>query len=407
MNYLDVYYARLNHSGETTSERIKNGGIRSFERWMAESPFTVNSLSVERGLYFNGIIEENKDKEYKKIMFLHVALDIPVKVGDIMNWQVEDGSIEKWIILQEEKKVNPTYKTFWIIKCNYLIKWIDSGGHLQKSWSYVLSSTDDKVKGNFRTWHNLITPQPNKYAEIIMPRPVNAKSEVIYTIDRGTNFIIEDEGWKMVEADFTSVAGILYMSLTENKVNFQYDDLIEDIADTDKLAQYRIDTPDVMQTFKIGTEIKPTFTLMKNGLPITDEVILTSSDLKVAKNVNGVLTAVGAGETQIIISLKEFPSIQQTLTITVSDAEQEFSAYIEGADTIRLDRYSTYKLIGVGEIDTNVVFTLEGDYAEIHKTGPNECVIHANNKNRLGMITLTAAYKNMNYTKQIKVIPLW
>jgi len=66
----------------------------------------------------------------------------------------------------------------------------------------------------------LITPQPNKYAEIIMPRPIDTASEIENTVNRGTNFIIEDESWKMVEADFTSVQGIFYMSLTENKVNF-------------------------------------------------------------------------------------------------------------------------------------------------------------------------------------------
>jgi len=63
-------------------------------------------------------------------MFLNVANDIPLKVGDIMNWTLDDGSIEKWIIVQEEKKVNPTYRTFWIIRCNYLLKWIDNEGHI-------------------------------------------------------------------------------------------------------------------------------------------------------------------------------------------------------------------------------------------------------------------------------------
>ena len=64
MNYLDVYFSRVNHMGETTGERIVNGGIRSFERWKAESPHTVLTLSVERGLYFDGIILSNKDKDY-------------------------------------------------------------------------------------------------------------------------------------------------------------------------------------------------------------------------------------------------------------------------------------------------------------------------------------------------------
>ena len=153
-------------------------------------------MSVERGLYFSGILITNKDKEAKKLLFLHVANDIPIKVGDIMNWRQEDNTLEKWLLLSEEKKVNGTYKTFVIIKCNYLVKWIDENGHLQSSWAYVLSSTDDKIKGNFRTWHNLISPQPNKYAELVMPR---------VQIERGTNFIIEDENWKLIEYDHTSV----------------------------------------------------------------------------------------------------------------------------------------------------------------------------------------------------------
>jgi hypothetical protein len=32
-------------------------------------------------------------------MFLNVANDIPLKVGDIMNWTLDDKSIEKWIIV--------------------------------------------------------------------------------------------------------------------------------------------------------------------------------------------------------------------------------------------------------------------------------------------------------------------
>jgi len=64
--------------GETTAERIKNGGIRSFEKWMAESPHTIRDLSTEKGLYFSGIILTNKDKEHEKIMFLNVANNIPL-----------------------------------------------------------------------------------------------------------------------------------------------------------------------------------------------------------------------------------------------------------------------------------------------------------------------------------------
>lgn len=146
MSYIETYFSRVNHMGENVAEIAKNAGIRSFERWLKDSPNTVRQLSVERGLYFDGVILTNKDKEQSKIMLLNVAIDIPVEVGDIMNWDKE-----KWIIFSKEKKVRETHQTFSIIRCNYLMKWIDSEGHLQQSWSYVVSSMDNKVKENFRT----------------------------------------------------------------------------------------------------------------------------------------------------------------------------------------------------------------------------------------------------------------
>lgn len=149
-NYLDVYFSRVFHRGETTAEVAKNTGERSFEAWLADSIHTVHNLSVERGLYFSGIILTDKDKEQQKIMYLNVANDIPIVVGDIVNWQ-DEGQLEKWIIFKKEKKVNGTYQTFSIIRCNYLMKWIDKNGHLQSSWSYFVSSMDSKVKENFRT----------------------------------------------------------------------------------------------------------------------------------------------------------------------------------------------------------------------------------------------------------------
>ena len=99
MNYLEVYFSRLNHFGETTADRIKNSGIVAFEKWLAQSPFTVEDLSVERGLYFSGIIQTNKDKAERKIMYLYVANDIPIVVGDILTWRQDNKKKKKWLLL--------------------------------------------------------------------------------------------------------------------------------------------------------------------------------------------------------------------------------------------------------------------------------------------------------------------
>ena len=102
-------------------------------------------------------------------------------------------------------------------------------------------------------WHSLISPQPNKFAEIIMPRPLlegDDKDQLM----RGINFIIEDEAWTVIECDWTSVEGIIYMSLTESKVNYQYDDRDIDVADTDRWK-----FPTLSPLYTIGDYIVPEF----------------------------------------------------------------------------------------------------------------------------------------------------
>lgn len=394
--YLDVYFSRVFHRGESVAEVAQNTGERSFESWLASSVHTIKDLSVERGLYFSGIILTDKDKEQQKIMYLNVANNIPIVVGDIVNWQC-DGQLEKWIIFKKEKKVNGTYQTFSIVRCNYLMKWIDKNGHLQSSWSYFVSSMESKIKENFRTWNSLITPQPNKYAEMILPKK---------EIERGTSFIVEDEAWSMVEYDHTSVPGIMYLSLTEEKVNYVYDDLENNIADTDRLAKYDVSLPEKIQNFNIGEEVKPIFTITKNGFPIDIEVSYIPKDKKIIKFIDGKLTALKKGKTAIVVQLKDFPEIHKEIEINIGE-EPEFNAYINGDAIIRLDRKATYELIGNIPLTEPVSYSLSDENLAFIIDTSNGCTIQANANNKLGKIKLVAIYKGVEYTKEIKIAPLW
>ena len=135
------------------------------------------------------------------------------------------------------------------------MKWIDFNGYLRKSWAYAVSTVDSKVKSNFRMWHSLISPQPNKFAEVIMPRPIfEENSEDLDRLMRGITFIIENEGWQVIECDWTSVEGIAYMSLTESKVNYEYDDRVIDVAEIDRLK-----FPILQAVYNVGDEIIPEF----------------------------------------------------------------------------------------------------------------------------------------------------
>ena len=412
MNYLDVYFSRVNYFGETTAERIKNSGIVAFEKWMAQSPFTVVDLSVERGYYFSGIIETSKDREEKKLMQLYVANDIPIKVGDIMTWRQDDGSIEKWLLLQEIHKVHPTYQTFQIIKCNFELKWIDFNGYLRKSWAYAVSSVDSKVKSNFRMWHSLISPQPNKFAEVIMPRPIFAdKSEDMNRLMRGITFIIENEGWQIIECDWTSVEGIAYMSLTESKVNYEYDDRDIDVAETDR---YKF--PELPTLYRVGDTIIPQFE--------ADTLNQWEIELKKPEDcdfINDEFKAIAPGQCIITMALKNRPAVTKQVEIIINEANEEV-LYLKGIDQVRLDRYATYELVNnedipvIGQVEFNIenktdekipLATLAPAYDKENNELLYANVLHANAKNKIGEVILTAMYDGNTYTKTIKIIPLW
>lgn len=229
-----------------------------------------------------------------------------------------------------------------------------------------------------------------------------------FPIERATNFIVEQESWTVIEYDHTSVPGIVYLSLTEGKVNSLTDNLIDNIADIDKLADYQLVVPNTEQIFSINSKIEPRFTLTKNGVPIDATVVYIPMNKAVAKIINGELMAVGAGETDIVVQLQEYPTIQQTLHITVGSEEQEFGAYIEGEASLRLDRTATYILKSTSTLTDSVIFTIDNlSLATIKQVENNTCTIQANNKNKLGSITLTAHYNNKEYSKQITIAPLW
>ena len=402
MNYVDVYFSRVNHFGETQAERIKNSGIVAFEKWMAQSPFTVYDLSVERGLYFSGIIQTNKDKEEKKIMYLYVALDIPIQVGDILTWTQDNGVIEKWLLLQKEHKVHEQYQTFQIIKCNYELKWIDADGYLHKSWAYAVSSVDSKIKGNFRMWHSLISPQPNKFAEIIMPRPVLEGTDVDQLM-RGITFIIENEGWEVIECDWTSVEGIIYMSLTESKVNYQYDDRDIDVADTDR---YKF--PELSTRYRAGETIVPQF---EAGTLNQWEIELIKPED--CNFINNEWQAIAPGQCIITMRLKNRPAVTHQVEITVNAAEEQQILWIEGPDKLRLDRQGEYSLATNTVINDSSLVTIKiqsspSDKDAIRKEADNKFIVRANAKNKLGQLVLVALYDNVECaTKTVEIVPLW
>ena len=124
-------------------------------------------------------------------------------------------------------------------------------------------------------------------------------------------------------------------------------------------------------------------------------------------------------------------AVTKEFEVTIIDSNVERQLYIKGPDSIRLDRYATYQLVDENIkpteeepekniIKESIVFELEniteqnialGTLEKVYNQDKTENLytasIHANNKNKLGEIRLSAEYNNQTYTKIIKIVPLW
>lgn len=398
MTYNDVYFRRISHLGITKQEHFKNSGIREFEMKLNASSNRVELETVE-GMHFSAIALLNKEDEAKKTLRLDVAVDIPVHVGTMLRWHTNEG-LEYWLLYQKQRKVNESFQTFYMVQCNSTIRWIDADGHIHETWGYILGHKHRIVVENFRNWKNdALIPNPNKFITALLPEQ---------PIDRGTRLIIGDEGWLLVEYDNISVSGVRYISLTEERVNALTDSVENNLADIDKLANYVITSPAGKQSFAVGEEINPLFNLTKNGVLCNEEIVMTSDNSMVADWVNGKFMAKSVGDFNIIISLKEYPQLSNTIPCSIGNASV-ISAFIDGPEQIKLNRYENFTFVSSDGLAEDVVFGFPEDtnLVKIVKQVGNVCTIKANDKNKVGSTILSARYRNKVYNKTINIVPIW
>lgn len=384
MTYLDVYKKRISHLGTTPQERAFQSGVLEFRRFLKYNPNTVRGLTRETDFStFDGVIQTDKEDENRVSQILLVDLDTPLSIGDLILW-----GEDHWIIYRSTTSAYQPHQKFYMVRCNYFIKWVDGNGNLQGSWAYLLGSKDSKIKDNFRTWHDVITPQPNKYINIMIP---------YQSIAINTEIMVLDEVWYLVDYDKNSVPGISYLSFTETELNEQRDDVENGIANADRISEWEIILPQD-RIAEPGSIIEIDYTITKNGVEFAAEAdILVEGSLTLLENKK---IQVGEGGTGTITV--SYCGASSSQTITVGSTTQVTPVFV-GNEQIRVASENIYRLENAG--DTN--FTISDTSLATITFSGNTCTLVANSKNKLGTVELIAYYKNKVYKKQIKIVSLW
>lgn len=409
MNYIDVYKRRVSHLGSSYQEHAYKSGILEFRRYLKYNQHTERNLRLDgTDQNFEGVILTDKEDENRvsQILLVKVIEDggPELKQGDLLWWGEDENP---WIIYRTTTSSYQPHQKFYMVRCNYKINWLDADGMLHSSWIYLLGSKDSKIKDNFRTWHSVITPQPNKHINIIMPHQL---------MDLGTEIMVIDEVWYLVDYDQNSVPGIVFMSFTETNFNEQRDSLEDKLANADKLANWEIQMLK-NQVATANSIIDLNYTILKNGvaqnvqpeIAVSDNlVLLNNKQIQVGETGSGTVTITYKGISQKqTITIGKTPAAKRMLkgNDAIRVASKKNTYVLENADPDKIEFELKDWINTNGEIENKVEELV--DFNSIVHNG-NTYVFDANEKNKSGKFILNVKYNGeQTASKTIQVVSLW
>lgn len=401
-DYYKVFQERCKNHGKSFKSLVQSQAALDFQRFLVSSPnaidVTVND--EEEKIRVATILNKEKNDTDVRRFFLANKEDA-LKIGDFIYW---DDTV--WILLKKEKDTIDVYDKFEGLECRHNIKWIDKFGVLQSTPCYLIAQTDEKVKANFRTWNNMITPQPNKYLEIITSRK---------NIELSQRFLIDETAWSVVETDYISVKGIIYLSLTEDKKDLYEDDINNDIADIVDLNKFQLKLEETEITLGIDETYQLSGKTYLNGNLYSSDIIveILEGEENISIDENLKITGIKEGNTKLRISMEENNEISQELNVTIQESAPANVVYdLKGDASIKWGRTKVYQFVrvvnGIFE-SVKAEFSIEDKDKLIKNYEINETsiTITANEDNRVGEFYINCTFGEETVRKEIKVTSLW
>lgn len=402
-DYYLVFQERSGNHGKTFKEMVQKQARHDFKYFLQSSPNAIKvTINSKEGKETKVATILNKENEtlVKRYFLCDVADQI--NIGDFLYW---GDSI--WLMFRKERDTIEAYDKFEGIECRHKIQWVDSYGVLQNTPCYLVAQKDDQIKSNFRTWNNMITPQPNKYLEIITCRN---------NIQLGQKFLIDETAWYVVESDYISIKNILYLSLTEDKKDIYVDDVADNIANIVDLNKFEMRIKDKEISLDIDKEYKIAGEVYLNGNKYSDKIIvevIEGADL-ITINDNFTLTALSEGRVVLRICMEENNEIYQEMIINiVKNAPQNISYQLIGDESIKWGRTKVIQAVKVVDgVSTAIAASFKvADKEELlssYEINSSSVTITADTKNKVGNFTIICTFEDgSTVEKTIRVTSLW
>ena len=401
-DYYKVFQDRCSNHGRSFKSLVQSQAAIDFKRFLTSSPDSIDVIVNNLGnpIRVATILSKEKNDTVVRRFFL-ADKEENLKIGDFLYW--EDTI---WILLKKEKDTINAYDKFEGLECRHSIKWIDKFGVLKEVPCYLVAQTDEKVKANFRTWNNMITPQPNKYLEIITSRQ---------NIELAKRFLIDETAWSVVESDYISVKGVLYLSLTEDKRDLYQDDINENIADIVDLNKFQLVVENKEINLGIDEEYLLSGKIYLNGNLYSNNIIVEILEGAEFISIDDELkiSGVSEGSAKVRISMEENNEISQEIVINIiENAPDTINYNLTGDEKIKWGRTKVYQAVkvinGVSE-PVKATFSIEDKNKVVknYEINDTSITITANTDNKVGDFDIKCNINGQELVKKVSVTSLW
>ena len=409
-DYYQTFVARMTADGRSYKEQIENLARRNFDNYLKETPTSI-VIKYEDEEYTVAIVE-NKQDEFRLSKQMLSSIQQVFPIGALIYWkdfEPDDVPENYWIVWKRQQNSIKDHNVSYISRCNHKLKWIDDYGVRHEQYIYEFSSKESMIRATFKSRvQEIIASEPNKFMEIIMPFTKDIKRE--------QRFIVDGEAWYVIEFDSSSVDGITYITLGEDKKDLQNDLLldqgdIEDLADYKKENKFYITVINDNPVVEAETSyvIKPYY--YKEGI-LTENTIFNFYINDELVGSGTFYEQVYSEDTTVLIKLKDKEEIQLKVNITISDSPVEKDEYkILGDNIIKWGKTAIYSTIleqyGIDIKVDDVEYIIDDESLASLEVENGVAYITANNKRKSGKIILMAVIDEISIEKEIEITSLW
>ena len=337
----EEYKDRVHYKGNSKREYVKTKVKESIDSLIKDSQygFTISVYNKDDKTYTDhevAILSTKATQEYEAANVI-APLEVGLEKGVLFRWDEND-----WILLK--KMFRPDQPGFNGIayRCTGFLKWIDKDTkelHIQPA--YIRSGRITNAVG--------VTPDVTRIFDNIRMHDTDwnmvAATQKKLDFHPEMRFIINGQAYRVSNVDNVSIDNVSILSLVDDKL-LDTDDIINGIA-YDDVYEYTIKNKLTDDTkLYAGDVMELPVLVLRNGVEVDEDVILTSSDESIIQ-VNGrrlIGRGLGTAIINVALALNNTISIDIPIEVSEEHTQQEVKIYITGDDYIEWGTSQTYML---------------------------------------------------------------